>query len=73
MKTLFLNQARDNGHVMVPVSPGRYECRGCPASIEKDQNGCSNKWDASKTLLQCPGAQDVPTPDNFSKVPKRIA
>ena len=52
MKTLLLKQARELGHHMVLVSPGRYECSDCPATIQS--NGCrSENWQASKTGNIC--------------------
>lgn len=57
MKDRLLAEARDNGHVMVPVAPGRYECRDCSASLENDQIGCGNTWQSSKTGTLCPGSR----------------
>ncbi len=73
MKAALLAQAREHGHTMILIAPGRYECRDCNASIKEDQTGCNNNWQASKTLLQCPGAQNVPIPNSTPDIPKRIA
>lgn len=52
MKKALLKQAEENGHLMVRVSPNRYECRHCPASIYDDQIGHEN-WQSSKTGNLC--------------------
>ncbi len=61
MKDALLIQACENGHVMVPVAPGRYECRDCSATLENDQIGCSNHWQSSKTTNLCPGVKQEMT------------
>ena len=56
MKDTLLNQAKENGHVMIRVSPGRYECRDCDANIEDNQAG-NNNWQSSKIGNLCPGVK----------------
>jgi len=53
VKEIYLNQAAELGHKMVPVSPDRWECADCSASVFSDETGCNN-WQATKTLVQCP-------------------
>ncbi len=65
MKEIFLSQAKENGHQMARVSPGRYECSQCAATVEDDQTGCDN-WQSSKTGNLCPKAGIEPV-ENVSR------
>lgn len=60
MISFLIKEASINGHTMIRVSPGRYECMCCPASISDDETGTGN-WQPSKTGNLCPGARVVPT------------
>ncbi len=66
MKEFLLKQARENGHTMVRVSPCRYECRYCTASIEDDQTG-TDSWQSKQTGIICSGSDMSP------EIPDRIA
>lgn len=57
--------AIDNGHAMIRVSPDRYECMHCPATITKDTKHLLRKsflvsWKTHKINTLCPEALAVP-------------
>jgi hypothetical protein len=56
----FLNEAKENSHSMGRVSPDRYECSKCTASLIK--NDAKSEWAASKTGNFCMGARVNITP-----------
>ena len=60
MKTIHLNQARENGHNMKRTTPDQYECTGCSAVIFLD--GADGGWKTSRIGTLCPEARVNLTP-----------